>query len=207
MKRSTMTLAALLVATIATGAAAPAFAQTAAPGPAAGERPRELQLRGPGGETQFAMRRDHGQRDGMRMRMRQGGGGVLALVCSENGADRLEHMLLNMKQRTDPTAEQQPLFDDFQAAALIAQTDFADSCATARPAADAAEDMDIVDRLRAGLEVQQAHLDAMNAVLPKFETFFDSLSDEQKAQLTPRRGDGKRGDRFERRMRAPADRG
>ena len=195
MKRTTLTIAALVVATIATGAAAPALAQDQA---ANDHRPRELHQRGPGGPQGFHMHRDSSPRDGMRLRLR-GGGAVLALVCSENGADRLEHLLLNMKQRTDPTAEQQPLFDAFQSAALTAQTDFAAACLAARPAADASTDL--VDRLKARLDVQQAHLDAMNAVLPSFEAFYDSLSDEQKQALAPRARDGKR---FEHRMRGPA---
>jgi hypothetical protein len=195
MKRTTMTIAALVVATIASGAAAPAFAQDQAPN----DGPRELHFRGPDGEG-FMMHRG-GPREGMRMRMRGGAGQILALVCSERGADRLEHMLLNIEQRTDPTADQQSLYDTFKSAALDAQADFATTCAAARPDANQAEDADLVDRLKAGLDVQQAHLDAMNAVLPSFEAFFDSLTDEQKQALEPPRRNAEK--RFERHMRGP----
>lgn len=212
MKRTTTTIAALLVATIATGAVVPAIAQNTA----SNDRPQAQQQRGGDGEG-FRMRRN-GQHD--RMQMRRGGAGqILALVCSEKGADRLEHMLLNIEQRTDPTADQQALFDTFEASAIQAQTDFAAACATARPDPEQAEATDLVDRIGARLEIQQAHLDAMSAVLPDFEAFYDSLSDEQKQAMQPRRNadnaggqrggkhdgqrDGKRGE-HRRGMSAPA---
>lgn len=195
MKHESMTIAALVVATIASGAAAPAIAQDqASPG-----QPHELHLRGPNGDG-FAMHRE-GRRHGMRMRVRAGGGQILALVCSERGADRLEHMLLNIEQRTDPTGDQQPLYDTFKSAALDAQTDFAAACSAARPDSEQAADTDLVDRLQARLDVQQAHLDAMNAVLPSFVAFYDSLSDEQKQALEPPRRNADQ--RFERRTRGP----
>jgi hypothetical protein len=194
MKRTTTTIAALLVATIASGAAAPVFAQEQS----TNDRPRELHFRGPAGEG-FVMHRE-AARNGMRMRLRGGAGQILALVCSERGADRLEHMLLNIEQRTDPTDDQQSLYDSFKTAALDAQADFAESCAAARPGPGSAEDADLVDRLKSRLDVQQAHLDAMNAVLPSFEAFYDSLTDAQKQAIEPRR----RGERrFNRDMPAP----
>jgi hypothetical protein len=172
---TTMTIAALAVA-IATGTAAPALAQDTGPA----ENSREMHFRAsPDGARGFMMR----QRGRDRM-----GGGVLALVCSPQGADRLEHMLLAIEQRTDPTAEQAPLFDAFRTAALTAQTSFADSCAEIRPAtAEAGAERDLVDRLQARLDTQQAHLAAMTSVLPVFEAFYDSLSDAQKQALEPRR--------------------
>lgn len=212
MKRTTTTIAALLVATIATGAVVPAIAQNTA----SNDRPQAQQQRGGDGEG-YRMRRD-GQ--GNRMQMRRGGAGqILGMVCSEKGADRLQHMLLNIEQRTDPTADQQALFDTFEASAIQAQTDFAAACAAARPDPEQAETTDLVDRIGAGLEIQQAQLDAMSTVLPDFEAFYDSLSDEQKQAMQPRRNadnaggqrggkhdgqrDGKRGE-HRRGMNAPA---
>jgi len=218
MKRTTTTIAALLVATIATGAVVPAIAQNTA----SNDRPQAQQQRGGDGDG-YRMRRDgQGNRMQManRMQMRRGGAGqILALVCSEKGADRLEHMLLNIEQRTDPTAEQQALFDTFEASAIQAQADFAAACASARPDPEQAETTDLVDQIGARLEIQQAHLDAMSTVLPDFEAFYDSLSDEQKQAMQPRRNadnaggqrggkhdgqrDGKRGE-HRRGMNAPA---
>lgn len=172
---TTMTLAALVVA-LAAGTAAPALAQDSG----TVKDGREMHFRGGPDDARGFMVRVRG-RDGMR-------GGVLALVCSPRGADRLEHMLLSIEQRTEPTAEQAPLFEAFRTTALTAQTSFADSCAELRPAtAEAREALDLVDRLQARMDIQSAHLEAMTSVLPVFEAFYDSLSDEQKAALEPRR--------------------
>lgn len=189
MKRTTsISIAALVAATIALGAAAPALAQDRGP-------------QGPRGEFAFRMDRDGPrhqargpQADGMR-------GGLLALVCSDRGDDRLAHMLLSISQRTDPTGDQVALYDAFKAAATSAQADFAKACETARPDANTAADRDLVDRLKAGLDVQQAHIAAMSAVLPAFEAFYNSLSDEQKQALAPR-GDDEHGLR-KHQMRGP----
>lgn len=117
------------------------------------------------------------------------GAGILGLVCSDRGAEELEVALVRLSHRLDLTATQQPLFDAFRTTALTSQTSFADACATAMPdqSADAAAP-DLVDRLKSGLALEQARLEAMNAVLPDFEAFYSSLTDEQKADLLPRRG-------------------
>lgn len=193
MKRTTsMTIAAIVVATIATSAAMPAFAQDAGRDP--NGPGRDMQMRGPG-QDGFWKHDRRGSPDGMRMALREGPGnggrgGILDLVCAPQGADRLEHMLLSIAQRVDPTAEQQPLYDTFKAAALTAQTDFADACTAARPdqTADAtAAKPDLADRLKVRLDIEKAHVEAMTAVIPTFEAFYDSLSDEQKQNLEPRR--------------------
>ena len=191
MNRTTSTIAALLVATMAVGAAAPVMAQNQGAG-------------APG--TQIADRGDgmRGDRDGRRMMRHRGGemgGGILALVCAENGGDRLEHMLLSIEQRTDPTADQQALYDAFKSAATSAQSDFAATCAAALPSdATAAADTDLVDRLTTRHDLAKAQVAAMDTVLPAFEAFYDSLSDEQKQALEPRRGEDRdRGFHHERR--------
>lgn len=191
MKRTTsMTIAALVVAVAAGAATAPVSAQDHG----------KQDYRGPGHNAQrqhdaprgFWLQRERGPGQ-MKFSMRGGPGGqrggMLALVCAPEGADRLEHLLLNISQRVDPTAEQQPLFDALKTAALTAQTDFADTCASARPAttADAARP-DLADRMKARHAVEKAHVEAMTTVIPAFETFYDSLTDEQKLSLEPRRG-------------------
>lgn len=200
MKRTTsMTIAALVVAVAAGAATAPVYAQ---------DHGRH-EFRGPGQDVQrnhegprgFFLERERGPGQ-MKFSMRGGPGGqrggVLSFVCSPKGADRLEHLLLNISQRVDPTAEQQPLFDALKTAALTAQTDFADTCATARPdrTAEAARP-DLADRMKARHAIEKAHVEAMTTVIPAFETFYDSLTDEQKLSLEPRRGrhhDGRRVD-------------
>lgn len=175
---TTMTLAALVAAALAIGAAAPALAQVQPPN----SSPTEMADRG---------HERGGRQEGRRGMQHRGnmGGGFIALVCSENGDDRLEHMLLSVEQRTNPTAEQQGLYDAFKAAAVSAQADFSATCAAARPADPEATEGDLVDRLTAGHEVASARLAAMETVLPAFEAFFDSLTDEQKQALEPGRDD------------------
>ncbi len=181
MKPTTsMTIAALVVATISAGSAAPALAQDQG-----GDYGRQMHQRGPG-EHGLWLHRDGPRDSGMRMRMNRGGG-FFALVCSERGGDQLEHMLLNIEQQTDPTADQQPLYDALKDAALSAQADFATACTTTRPAEGDAASRDLADRLKVRLDIEKAHVEAMTAVLPAFEAFYDSLSDDQKLQLEPRR--------------------
>lgn len=190
MKLSTSTLiAGLLAATLGSAAIVPAAAQDASAQTRPGDQRQELMLRHHAGKG--GMMRHHGGARGDA----RGHGGLLMLACSERGADRLEHMLLSLSQRLDPTADQQPLFEDFRAAALTAQTGFADRCAELRPEDGFAGAPDLVKRLEAGIAIGEARLAAMNEVLPALETFYGSLTDQQKALLEPRRGsrDGRHG--------------
>lgn len=176
-KRTTsITLAALLVTSLFT-AASPVLARDHGQrGPDARQH-----LRGHDSGDFRRMDQRMGQRDGLR-------GGFLALVCDERGADRLEHVLLTLKQRTDLTAAQQPLYDALQTAALTAQADFAAACTAARPAQpEAGASIDLADHLRANLEIEQARVEAMGKVVPAFEAFYDSLGEAQKATLMPQR--------------------
>lgn len=190
MRLLTSTLVAGLFAVTLGGAAViPAAAQDASAKARPGEQRQELMLRqhpGKGG----MMRHHRGARGGP-----QGHGGLLMLACSEQGADRLEHMLLSLSQRVDPTAEQQPLFEDFRTAALTAQTSFADRCVELRPQDGTADVPDLMARLETGIAIGEARLAAMNEVLPALDAFYGSLTDAQKALLEPRRGmrDGRRG--------------
>jgi hypothetical protein len=195
MKRTTsMTIGALVVAVAAGAATASAFAQDQGKPDIRGPGPgMHMRQDGPRG---FFLHRDRGPGD-MRFELRGGQmggqmggkrGGVLALVCAPEGADRLEHLLLSISQRVDPTTEQQPLYDAFKSAALTAQTDFSDACTEARPQQTAeATPADLADRMKTRLAIEKAHVEAMTNVIPTFEAFYDSLTDEQKLSLEPRR--------------------
>ncbi len=138
------------------------------------------------------------------MEMRRGGmarGGLLNLVCSDRAAERLEIAFVRLSYALELTAEQQPLFDDLRTTALTAQTQFADRCKAANPTASAAAPAqngaapatttrDPVAGMRARLELDKARIAALETVLPKFEQFYNSLTDAQKAELSPgaRRG-------------------
>jgi hypothetical protein len=136
--------------------------------------------------------KDH--RPGAKRELRGGMGmmgrpGLLNVVCSEDGADRLEIAFLRFSQRIDPTAEQMALFDDLKSTALAAQAEFAKTCAAVRPAATAEADAprDPVAGLKARLAIEKAHIAAIETVLPKFEALLASLTDAQKAAMTPQR--------------------
>jgi hypothetical protein len=116
------------------------------------------------------------------------GAGNLGLVCSDRGAEELEVALVRLSHRLDLTDSQQPLFDAFRTTALTTQTSFADTCAAALPDTTADAAPDLVERLKSGIAFETARLEAMNAVLPAFEAFYGSLSEEQQASLMPRRG-------------------
>lgn len=135
---------------------------------------------------------NRGDREVHRIVIREGGGprggaGILGLVCSPGGAEALDVAFVRLSHRLDLTDAQQSLFDALRSKALTTQTDFADDCAAARPDRTAEDKPDMLERFKAGLAVQEARLAAMTAVLPDFEAFYASLTDEQKDSLQPRR--------------------
>ena len=148
-------------------------------------------------------------RDGGGPGMGRGAGGVLGLVCSEHGAEALEVAFVRLSHRVELTDAQQPLFDALKAKALTTQTSFADDCAAARPDRTANERPNLLEGFKAGLKIEEARLAALNSVLPDFEAFYASLTDEQKADMMPRiardhRGDAPGRDAPGRNMRLPA---
>jgi hypothetical protein len=122
-------------------------------------------------------------------------GGIAGLICSTDGATRLETRLGDLATQLKLTNEQQPLFDDYKAAALTAQTSFAEACAMVQPAATGTGP-DALTMMKNRQIRQTASLEALNAVLPSFEALYDSLDDTQKAALLPLAGQhrGLRGD-------------
>src|SRR5690606_20600936 len=80
-------------------------------------------------------------------------------------------------------------YDAFRTAAIAAQSDFTAACTEARPGEPGTAQGDLVDRLTTRHELARAQVAAMDTVLPAFEAFFASLSDEQKQALEPRRGE------------------
>ncbi len=116
------------------------------------------------------------------------GPGILGLVCSDRGAEALEIAFVRWSHRLDLTAEQEKLFDALKTKALTTQTSFADECQAALPDRTADARPDLLEGLKARLAVEEARLTAMNGILPDFEAFYTSLTDAQKADLTPRMG-------------------
>lgn len=118
----------------------------------------------------------------------QGFGGA-GRLCAPDSVERLDEMLSRTAQRIDLSAEQTDGFEAFRAEALIAQTKVADTCTEVKPG----EDADLIDRLNAGQAVMTVRLEGMTNVLPSLESFYDSLSDEQKAKMRPPRNSRRQG--------------
>lgn len=131
------------------------------------------------------------QSERMGKRGGQGGpGGFIRLMCSDQGAERLETAMGRVAEKVDLTADQQTLLNNLKTTALSAQTSFADSCTT--PATG--DDADMIDRVRARQANAALRLAAMDEIVPALESFYDSLTDEQKAELKPeKRGGDRRG--------------
>jgi hypothetical protein len=131
------------------------------------------------------------QRDGRTLEFRRNApGGIFQLAsvsCAPQAAERMETRLGRVSERLDLTADQLPLFDAFRTSALTAQTSFADACATLPAGPEASTDL--IQRLEQRLEVDGARLTAMTELLPQFKAFYESLTDAQKAELMPMRGE------------------
>ena len=176
--KTPLAIAALVVATV-TVSALPAFAQDAAANPPPPAAP--------------AAQHDNGHGPGKGMGpmgrgMRNGPFPMLALACSDKGPAALDKMFDRTDKRLDLSTDQQKLFEAFKAKALTAETDFSDACQAARPDRSAEKRPDLLTRMKAGLAIDQARLTAMNSVLPEFEAFYNSLTDQQKHDLLPRHG-------------------
>ena len=111
-------------------------------------------------------------------------GGLVRFMCSDNGAPRVEIALNNLSDRLTLSEDQVTLFDAFKTSALTAQTAFADACDT--PVA-AATQLNPLERLQLRVTHDNANIAAIESVLPSLEAFYNSLTDEQKANLTPAR--------------------
>jgi hypothetical protein len=170
---STTAIVALMTATIGLTAIVPTFAQDAAAPTAA---PQE--------QNQNFRQHNQGPRQG-------GFGDFLGF---ERGAEAVDLAFVRLSYAVELTAEQQPLFDAFKTAALTAAADFATATEGLRPAAPAEGETaaalpSITDRLENRIAVETARLAALEAVQPAAAAFFDSLTEEQLAALTPQRPD------------------
>ncbi len=115
-----------------------------------------------------------------KQRIRQGGaGGFLRFICSDNAAAKTENRLEKIAQKIDLNKEQEDLFNDYKSAFLTAQTQYADNCTIPEKNAD----LDLIDRIKIQQKNAAARISAINKILPQFEAFFDSLTDEQKSKI------------------------
>jgi len=103
------------------------------------------------------------------------------------GAEALEIAFVRLSYAIDMTQEQEELFEDLKADTLSAAQTFEDAVSDLRPNFNPEERPDIAGLLDIRIAVETAKLEAMTAVQPAFEAFFSSLTDEQIAELMPRR--------------------
>jgi len=176
-------LVAVVATAIGLSAVAPAMAQ---PAPQAPDAAVTHENGGPGNQ---AFRPQGGPR--------QPGGGA-GFFDFSRGGEGVEIALVRLSHRLELTTDQQALFDTLKTSALAAAEDFATATEGLRPAKPAEGEApaapDVAARLETRIAVEKAHVAALEAVQPSVAAFFGSLTDEQKAELMPARGDhGPRG--------------
>lgn len=174
---STTAILALMTASIGLGAVAPVLAQDATPAaPAAQTQPADPSQAG-----------ERGFRNGPGMR--QGGG----LFNFNGGAEAIEIAIVRLSHAIELTDEQTVLLEALKTDALSAAAAFETATEGLRPTPPAegetAKRPDISERFDNRIAIETAHLAALEAVQPAFTAFFDSLTDEQKADLVPGRGE------------------
>jgi hypothetical protein len=185
---SRTTAAALVAGTLGLTAFAPvAFAQAQGQGQGQTQAQPPALRDGGSQQNQFDRRGERRQREFHRQRGNRGMGGMMGLLCSERGAERLDRLLGAVSNLAALTDAQKPAFDDLRTTTLAAQTRFADACIAARDAMRADGRPDPVKSLQTRLAIDKARVDAMTEVLPKFEAFYNALTDEQKTALQPSR--------------------
>jgi Spy/CpxP family protein refolding chaperone len=176
---STTAIVALMTTAIGLGAITPAAAQATTAPLASQSQPAEP----PAGA-------ERGFRNGPGMRQGGGGGGLLNI---ERGAEAIEIAMVRLSHAIELTDEQTVLLEALKTDALAAAATFEAATDGLRPTPPAegetAERPDISERFNNRIAMETARLDALEAVQPAFTAFFDSLTDEQKADLVPQRGD------------------
>jgi hypothetical protein len=169
---TTTAIVALMTAAIGLTAIAPTYAQDAAPTPT---QEQAFRHGGPG----LHLQNDHGP----------GRGGFLDFFGRGGSTEAVEIALVRLSHAVEMTPEQQALFETLKTDAMAAAETFSASVEGLRPAAVAegqtAERPEFSEMLENRIAFETAHLAALEAVQPSLTAFFDSLTDEQKADLMP----------------------
>jgi hypothetical protein len=105
--------------------------------------------------------------------------GNMAAACSQQGGSFIDLPAQRIEQVVQPTAQQQSTFDDLKKAAQKASDQLQASCPTAVPKSPVARIDTVETRLT-------AMADAIRSVRPDLQSFYASLSDEQKARFSTR---------------------
>lgn len=179
---STKAILALMTATLGLSAVAPVLAQQGAPS-------------APSAQAEQVQQGDKGFRPGHNGPRRGGGSDLLNF---ERGAEAVEIALVRLGHRLDLTDAQKTLLETLKADALTAANTLKAAAETVRPTPTAegeATATTLADRLETRIAIDTARLDALKSVQPALTAFFDSLTDEQKAELVPERGEHRSGPR------------
>lgn len=126
----------------------------------------------------------------------------LRFVCRRNSAEKIDHMLVHLKHRAELTDAQMPTFEEFSDTVRSAAAKMKESCPPKpewrKSKADGEEqDGDAaakpqrpspIERLARMETMMVAALEAIRTVRPSAEKLYATLSDEQKAKFTERRG-------------------
>ncbi|ODT50462.1 Spy/CpxP family protein refolding chaperone [Devosia sp. 63-57] len=174
----TSAIVALMTTTLGLSAVAPAMAQTAIPTEnSQAAKPAEANGFRPGKPGN----------DGPRH-----GGGMGELLGFERGAEAIEIALVRLSHRLELTTEQQTLLATLKTDALSAAETFATTTEGLRPTppteGETVTPPTFGQRLDNQIALEKARLAALEAVRPSAKAFFDSLSEEQVAQLAPPQG-------------------
>lgn len=178
----TKTILAIMATAIGLGAVAPAMAQSTPPAPEA------------------AIAQDADASAGHAFRP-QGGGprGPGGFFDFGRGGEGIEVALVQLSHRIELTEAQKALLETLKTSALAAAEDFATATEGLRPKPAAEGEQaalpNMSERLENRIAMEKAQLAALEAVQPAAVAFFDSLTDEQKAQLAPQRGEHEGGPR------------
>lgn len=128
-----------------------------------------------------------------------GFGGPSGKICRGKSAEVTDIMLVRLEHRVDITDAQKAGFEEFKTATRAAAEKLREGCpkkpdtaATTDGDKAAAPKVSPLDRLAQTQVGLEASLEALKTYRPAAEKFYASLSDEQKAKLTERRGGGKR---------------
>lgn len=123
-----------------------------------------------------------------------GFGGPHGRICRADSGEFADVMLVRLEHRIKPTEAQKGAFEDFKVATRTAAQKLSEGCPK-RPEAKDGEprpQRTLIDRLNQTQTGLEASLDALKTYRPAAEKFYASLSDEQKAKLSERRGRGER---------------
>lgn len=180
---STKAIVAVMATAIGLGAIAPVMAQST---PTAPDTAVTQDVNGPAHGA-----RPHG--DGPRQR-----GGFGGFFDFGRGGEGIEVALVQLSHRIELTAEQTTLLEALKTSALAAADDFATATEGLRPTRPAEGEKPVMpsvsEMLGNRIAIETAHVAALEAVQPAVVAFFDSLTDEQKAELAPQPGEhGPRG--------------